>query len=150
MTATATTTRTTKAETITRSIAVSQSTNGTCAASVSEVHHRKSQPKIDSDTYFLRLIRSDIGGIALEVEKLGESELHHVLLRASGNGHACDCKWGTYKGHVKPCRHVEMCLQALLEGKIDVPQTKPQAPKQAEICACCGEPFKGCTCFDDP
>jgi hypothetical protein len=111
-------TRTTKSEIITRSIAISQAKNGTCAASVSEVHHRKSEPKIVSDTYFLRLIRSHIGGIALEVEKLGESELHHVRLSARGNDHNCDCKWGTYKSHLKPCRHVEMCLQALREGKL--------------------------------
>lgn len=130
---TTTATRTTKAETITRSIAVSKAASGTCAASVSEVHHRKDQPKIVSDTYFLRLIRSDIGGIALEVEKLGESELHHVLLRASGHGHGhtCDCKWGTYKSRLKPCRHVEMCLQALLEGKIAVPQQP--APEAIEF-----------------
>jgi hypothetical protein len=131
---TETATRTTKSETITRSIAVSQAKNGTCAASISEVHHRKGEPKIESDTYFLRLIRNQLGGIAVEVEKLGKSELHHVRLNTSGVVHTCDCKWGTYKGHAKPCRHVEMCLQAIQEGKLTAPKfdDKPQAPKQPE------------------
>jgi len=111
-----TATRTTKSETITRSIAVSKAANGTCAASISEVHHRKSEPKIESDTYFLRLIRNQLGGIAVEVEKLGESELHHVRLH--GHSGECDCKWGTFKSHLKPCRHVEMTLQAVREGKL--------------------------------
>jgi hypothetical protein len=115
---TATATRTTKNETITRSIAIATAANGTCVASVTEAHKRKSEPKLLLDTYFLRSIVSKIGGTAIEIEKLGESEVHHVLLEARGNGHKCDCKWGTYKSHVKPCRHVEMCLQAIQEGKI--------------------------------
>jgi hypothetical protein len=113
-----TATRTTKAGPITRSISIGPAVNGLCAASVTEAHHRKGEPKIQCDTYFLRRIPSEIGGLALEVEKWGDSELRHVLLNAPGGGHTCDCKWGTYCPNSKPCRHVEMCLQTVREGKL--------------------------------
>ena len=120
-----TATRTTKTETITRVI-TSGEICGTCLVTVTEAHHRKrGEPRMEHQSYLLRPIANQLVGLAVEVEKMGEAELHHVRLHK--HSHECDCKWGTYKGHIKPCRHVEMCLQAIQEGLLPAIPVEPQA-----------------------
>jgi hypothetical protein len=111
-----TTTRQTKACKITRHLNLGEAVNGLIAAGVTEVHHRTGEPKIVVDNYFLRRQPSDFG-VAFQVEKFG-GETYDVLLNAPGGGHSCDCKWGCYGGHKKPCRHIELALQAVREHKI--------------------------------
>ncbi|HTU21624.1 MAG TPA: hypothetical protein VMG10_26545 [Gemmataceae bacterium] len=105
--------RTTKAGVIYRMLSLGEPVNGLLAASVAEVKGGVTS----TDTYYLRRIESQIGGVAFEVEKTGDSEPRHVLLNAPGGGHTCTCKWGSYKPNSKPCRHVELCLKAVREGK---------------------------------
>jgi|SRR5579884_1539183 len=108
-----TATRTTKAGKITRILSYGEAVNGLLAASCTEAH---SAGKITSDTYFLRRQPSDFG-VAFTVEKT-DGTVYDALLNAPGGGHSCDCPHGTYRPNSKPCRHVEMCLQALRERKI--------------------------------
>lgn len=112
-----TSTRTTKAGQIYRLLSLGDAVNGLLAASVCETKIGKKANTTTCDTYYIRRIRSEIGGVAFEIEKTGDAEVRHVLLNAPGGGHTCDCKWGTYQPNGKPCRHVEMCLQALRERK---------------------------------
>ncbi len=109
----ATATRKTKAGPITRSITITFALGGTCEARVSE----KQGDSTTTDTYLLSRQPSDFG-IAFPVRKMDEEASYDVCLNAPGGGHTCDCKWGTYKGHIKPCRHVEMAIQALRERKL--------------------------------
>jgi hypothetical protein len=104
--------RTTKAGQITRSVIISFALAGRCEVWVSETQGHKTT----EDTYLLARQPSDFGA-AFTVRKCSdEREVYDVLL--SRNGHTCTCPWGTYKAHVKPCRHMEMCLQALREKKL--------------------------------
>lgn len=110
----ATATRTTKAGQITRSITVTFAIAGRCEVRVSETQGNNTT----TDTYLLSRQPSDFG-IAFTVRKMDdEGESYDVLLNAPGGRHSCDCKWGTYKSHIKPCRHVEMAIQALRERKL--------------------------------
>jgi hypothetical protein len=107
-----TTTRTTRNATITRTISISFALAGRCEARVTE----QTDNKIVTDTYFLERQPSDFG-VAFTVKKI-DGEQYDICLNVPGGGHSCDCKWQTYKGHIKPCRHLEMALQALRERKI--------------------------------
>ncbi|SRR5579871_695360 len=107
-------TRTTKAGNITRTIEIAPPNGGPLLATVVEqLGH-----KIDVQSYWLTRIRSQIGGMAFQLEKFDDGTIYDVLLNAPGGGHTCDCKWGSFKPNAKPCRHVEMCLQALRERKV--------------------------------
>jgi hypothetical protein len=108
--------RTTKAGQIERTIHVAMWSN-TIHATITETKQLKTKTTSTSTTYILRPIPSQMGGVGVEVEKLDESgEVYNVLLNAPGLGHSCDCPHGTYRGHVKPCRHIEACLEALKRG----------------------------------
>jgi hypothetical protein len=140
---TATATRATKSETITRAIAMTLLADGSISACVAEFRERKSgAKKAVMDSYLLRPIPCDIGGTAVEVEKSGSDEVHHVRLGEYGG--ECDCKWGTYKSNVKPCRHVEMIQRAIAEGKL---ASAPQETKQ-DRCPECGRDYRECSCWD--
>jgi hypothetical protein len=79
--------------------------------------HRDASQQTPQDTYLLERQPSDFG-VAFHVRKYSEeNEQYDVCLNVPGGGHSCECKWATYKGHIKPCRHVEMALQALRERK---------------------------------
>jgi hypothetical protein len=116
-----TTTRTTKAATIARTITISHANAcGRCEVRVTETP--KGKPAV-TDNYLLERMPSDFG-IAFSVRKLtdwhtgvGGDATYAVCLNMPGGGHSCDCKWGSYKAHVKNCRHVDLCLQALRERK---------------------------------
>lgn len=108
-----TATRTTKSETIRRTISIAFALAGTCEARVTEDNGRK----ITTDSYLLSRQPSDFG-IAFRVRKCDSEDAYDVCLNAPGGGHTCDCKWGTYKGHIKPCRHVEVAIQAIRERQI--------------------------------
>jgi hypothetical protein len=118
MASVAASTRQTKAGQIFRLITFGSAVKGLLAASVSETKIGKHTNNTTTDTYYLRRIPSEIGGIAIEVEKTGDAEVRHVLLNALGGGHSCTCKWGSYAGHKKACRHIETCFQAIREGKL--------------------------------
>jgi hypothetical protein len=108
-----TTTRTTKAGPISRTITISHALAGRCEVRVTEVQNGKRT----EDTYLLERMASDFG-TAFSVRKFAEGgDTYDVLLNGPGGHHSCDCKWGTYKSHVKNCRHVDLCLQALREKK---------------------------------
>jgi hypothetical protein len=108
-----TTTRTTKQATITRTITITHALAGRCEVRVTEVRNGKRT----EDTYLLERQPSDFG-TAFTVRKFTEGgDTYAVCLNMPGGGHSCDCKWGTYKAHVKNCRHVDLCLQALREKK---------------------------------
>src|SRR5262249_11040136 len=108
--------RTTKAARITRTITVTADLDfgsRTTIAVVFEKHEGKKTTKCTSDAYLLERIPSQMGGIGVEVVKSGstsEGEVYQVLLNAPGGGHDCTCPHGAYRGHVKPCRHVEAAL----------------------------------------
>jgi hypothetical protein len=104
--------RTTKAGPITRSITVTFALAGRCEARVLETQGNKST----QDTYLLERQPSAFG-VAFTVRKI-DGEQYDVCLNVPGGGHSCDCKWATYKGHIKPCRHIEMALQACREQKL--------------------------------
>src|SRR5262249_25463687 len=108
-----TTTRQTKSATIARVITVSFALAGRCEVCVRETTHGKTT----TDTYLLERQPSDIGGIAFQVKKC-DGESYDVLLNQPGGGHSCTCKWGSYKAHIKNCRHMDLCIQALRERKI--------------------------------
>jgi hypothetical protein len=110
-----TTTRQTKQARITRQIELSDSLNGLVLAVVTEVHN--GGQKITCDLYWLRRQPSDFG-VAFTCEKAQDGASYDVLLNAPGGGHSCDCKWSSYRGHLKPCRHIEACLQAVRERKL--------------------------------
>ena len=106
-------TRTTKTGEIKRTISASFALAGTCEARITETHGHK----ITTDTYLLSRQPSDFG-IAFRVQKCDSEDAYDVLLNQPGGGHSCDCRWGTYKGHIKPCRHIETCLQVIRERKL--------------------------------
>jgi hypothetical protein len=108
-----TTQRTTKAGVIRRDIEVNRYNAGPALAHVTEIKG----DIITVDLYWLRRMPSDFG-VYIAVEKGETGEVHDVLLNAPGGGHTCTCKWGTYKGHTKPCRHIETALLACKEQKI--------------------------------
>jgi hypothetical protein len=109
-----TATRATKAGPITRTITITFALAGRCEVRVTETQGHK----ITTDTYLLERQPSAFG-VAFWVRKCSdEREQYDVLLNAPGGGHTCDCKWATYKGHLKPCRHIEAALQAVRERKI--------------------------------
>jgi len=110
-----TATRTTKAGRITRTIDLSDALNGMVLATVNEVHN--DGVKITSDLYWLRRQPSAFG-LAFTVEKAADKTAYDVCLNVPGGGHSCDCPWGSYGGHKKPCRHVEICLQTIRERKL--------------------------------
>jgi hypothetical protein len=118
---TATATRATKQATITREIRVSADDapwGRTVHASIFERKVLKTKTVLTSDVYTLERIPSDFG-LAVRVNKqLAEGESYDVCLNMPGGGHSCDCPHGTYKGHVKPCRHIEAALQAVREKLI--------------------------------
>src|SRR5262249_12799707 len=118
---TSTMTRTTKQATITRQITISEERapwGRTIYAQAFEQHHGNGQRKNVPDVSPLERIPSDFG-LAVRVDKqLCEGESYDVLLNAPGGGHTCDCAWGSYGGHKKPCRHVEAALQAVREQKL--------------------------------
>lgn len=102
-----TATRTTKAGAITRTIAVSFPLAGRYEARVTETQGNKTTEA----TYLLERIASDYG-IAFQVRKIdGEGESYAVFLNQRYGGHSCECPWHNWKGHIKPCRHVEMALE---------------------------------------
>jgi hypothetical protein len=111
-----TTKRTTKAGEITRRITITFALAGRCEARVSECQ----RGKWTDDVYLLERQTSAFG-VAFKVRKMSgdnEGETYDVLLNAPGGGHSCDCKWGTFKSHMKWCRHVDLCLQAVREQKV--------------------------------
>jgi hypothetical protein len=108
-----TTTRRTKAATITRTTTISFALCGTCEVRVSETKGNTTT----TDTYLLTRQPSDFG-VAFSIRKCDSTDTYDVCLNMLGGGHSCDCKWGTYKSHIKPCRHVEACLQALREHQL--------------------------------
>lgn len=117
----ATSTRTTKAGTIERTISITVEDNfgRTVFANVFEKTQLKTKVKLSSEVYTLERISSDFG-VAFQVNKMtgdNAGECYDVCLNVPGGGHSCDCPHGTYRPNDKPCRHVEMCLQALRERK---------------------------------
>jgi hypothetical protein len=109
-----TTTRTTKAGPIQRSITITHALCGRCEVRVTEVQRGKRT----EDTYLLEQLPSQIGGVVFTVRKFADGgDSYQVLLNAPGGGHSCDCKWDCYGSHKKNCRHVDLCLQALREKK---------------------------------
>jgi hypothetical protein len=109
----ATATRTTKAGPITRSITVSFALAGRCEVCVRETQGDNTT----TDTYLLSRQLSQIGGSAFRVRKI-DGESYDVLLNKPGGGHSCTCKWGSYKAHIKNCRHMDLCIQAVRERKL--------------------------------
>lgn len=111
------TTRTTKAGRIERRIEVTASDDfgsRTIFASVFEKRFLKTKAACECDVYILERRSSDFG-LYVHVKKAGSTangEEYDVLLNAPGGGHTCDCPHGTYKGHIKPCRHIECALAA--------------------------------------
>lgn len=81
-------------------------------------------------TYLIRRIESQVGGLAFRLDKIATeyepeedgiltmriAERYDVLL--DGPRSTCDCKWGTYGGHKKPCRHVAGLLRLHADGKL--------------------------------
>jgi hypothetical protein len=121
---TSTQTRTTKQATISRTITVSREVEPwgtTTYATVFEQHQGKRSVKNISDVYVLTRIAGVQFGLGVHVEKVAgqsEGQVYDVLLNGPGGGHSCDCPHGSYKGHVKPCRHIEAALQAVKEQKL--------------------------------
>jgi SWIM zinc finger len=74
-----------------------------------------------------------------------EGATYHVNL--NGEHSTCDCPWGTYRSHLKPCRHVSASLAFQASGKLDVPAhvEEPAAvPAHVEephesVCLLCGQ-----------
>ena len=114
-----TTTRQTKAAAIRRTITVTADREPwgvTVYATMYEQHQGPRGAKNISDVYILSRIAGTAFGLGVHVEKqLGEAGSYDVLLNAPGGGHTCNCPHGTYRGHVKPCRHIEAALQAVRE-----------------------------------
>ena len=78
-------------------------------------------------TYLVHRLASEIGGLAFRLEKiqveqaddamvLSIADAYDVLL--NGRESTCDCKWGTYGGHKKPCRHIAGLLKLQADGKL--------------------------------
>jgi hypothetical protein len=105
--------RITKAGPISRTISVSFALAGRCEVCVRETKVGLTT----TDTYLLSRQPSHIGGVAFQVKKC-DGESYDVLLNQPGGGHSCTCKWGSYKAHIKNCRHMDLCIQALRERKI--------------------------------
>ncbi len=107
-----TVTRTTKAGTTIRTVSISFALAGRCEVRVCETQGHKTT----TTTYLLARQPSDFGA-GFQVRKLGDlEETYDVLL--NGRETSCNCSWGTYQSHLKPCRHIEMALQACRECKI--------------------------------
>ena len=81
-------------------------------------------------SYIVRRIETQLGGVAFQLDKIETEydsdepgvltmrvgERYSVLL--NGRESTCDCKWGTYGGHKKPCRHVAGLLKLHAEGRL--------------------------------
>lgn len=112
-----TSTRSTKAGDITRTISISFSLAGTCEARVVEDNGRK----ITTDTYLLTC-RPVPRGKAFRVQKCGpegiEEELIYEVVHLLCQKPTCTCPHGHYRPNGKLCRHAEMVLQAERERKL--------------------------------
>jgi hypothetical protein len=118
-----TTTRTTKTATIRREIRITTDDDfgsHTVMAVIFEQHVGVKTTRSTSDVYVLTRLATDFGvGIrCVKSGSTGDGEARDVLLNAPGGGHTCDCAWGSYGGHKKPCRHIELALLACRERKI--------------------------------
>jgi hypothetical protein len=111
-----TTTRTTRACPIERRIHVARVNIG-IRATISEERQLLTKTTTSSTTYLLRRIESQLGGVGVEVEKLGtDGEVYHALLNGP-HGHECDCPHGTYRASdSRVCRHIEACIEAHKQG----------------------------------
>jgi hypothetical protein len=106
-----TTTRTTKAGKIDRTIRVVRDLDfGTphVVAVVFEKKHLKTKCNVTSDAYVLERVKCDIGGIGVLVHKQN-GETHHCHLDPQ-IGDSCSCEAGTYTGK---CRHLDAVQLAL-------------------------------------
>jgi SWIM zinc finger len=59
-----------------------------------------------------------------------EGMTYHVNL--NGEQSTCDCPWGTFKAHLKPCRHVAAGLAMQAAGKLDAPARVEEPAPAAE------------------
>lgn len=110
-----TTVRETKDKTIRRTITISYPQAGRCECRVSECDGQRST----LDTYLLERMASDWGA-AFAVTKCDETgEQYDVLL--DGNRSSCTCHWNTLRPNMFACRHIEMALLAVREGKLPLP-----------------------------
>jgi hypothetical protein len=112
-----TATRETRACKIERRIHVER-TNIGVRCTITEEKQLRTKTTTSTTTYLLRRIESQLGGVGIEIEKLGtDGELYHVLL-AGRHGHECDCAHGTYSKSGKPCRHIAAAIEARRMGLI--------------------------------
>lgn len=111
---TLTTTRETKALSITRALDFDETEKGMARAIVTETGHRNSKlVKLDVKSYLIRRLPADWGE-GFEVSKLdGSKERYHVHL--DGQQGDCSCPGGTY---CNACRHLDMVREALRTRRI--------------------------------
>jgi hypothetical protein len=74
------------------------------------------------DAYLVRRLPAD-WGIGFELDKLtadGPTVYHVNLDVHAGRGadHSCSCPHATYRGHVKPCRHLAALLKLRERGQL--------------------------------
>jgi len=75
--------------------------------------------KVEEKTYACTVFRCDFG-IGMAWENTDEGKTYHVNLDGPHRS-TCDCPWGTYGCHKKPCRHVAAGLTLQAEGRLVVP-----------------------------
>jgi hypothetical protein len=112
-----TATRQTKACQIERTILVTvdDAFGRTVFATVFEKKHLKTKTVCTSDVYTLTRIPTQMGGVAVRVDKqLADGESYDVNI-SSALGDMCCCPAGTYRGE---CRHLAMCREAKRRGLI--------------------------------
>lgn len=90
--------------------------DGRGAVRISET--KPGRKKVEVKEYHVTVFRADFG-IGLAWDNQDEGKTYHTNL--DGKNSTCDCPWGTYGGHKKPCRHVAAGLVLLAEGKLVVP-----------------------------
>jgi hypothetical protein len=105
-------TRTTNAGEIHRDIEIGTPNGGLVLAHVTETHRGKT-----TDTLYWLRRQSAAWGKAFTVEKGEDGTVYNVMLD-SLRGDSCDCPHGCYRGHIKPCRHIELVHLAINEQKI--------------------------------
>lgn len=114
-----TTTRQTKACAIDREITIDtilgSDWEDVVRAVVFESRHLKTTVRNSYDSYELRRIPSEMGGVAVEVRKRMEIGVAYHVHLSRDLGDSCTCEGGKYRGS---CRHMEAVRLAIAEGKL--------------------------------